>query len=93
MENKTNNRKERKMKATKTDKGWLIEITNMVNDISEQGGVCGRKVLYYKSTLAQLDIDYESDPAAPWNDGCTVAQYLQQRIEPDRIIRRGTLIQ
>jgi len=78
------------METRKTAKGWVIEITNTVNGCLEQGGVCGRRVLYTRETLAACGIDYDADPDARGVLGATPAEYLARQVEPDRVLRRGT---
>lgn len=80
------------METRKTKTGWIIETTNRINDCLEQGGRCGREVLYTRETLEKCGIPYDSDPEDEYNDCMTHEEYLAGAIEPDRVIRRGVEI-
>ena len=81
------------MDVRKTRSGWVLEITNRIGDCLEQGGVCGREVLYSRETLAKLGIDYDADPESAWNEGATYAEYLRRMVTPDRVLKAGVEIQ
>ncbi|NCC85765.1 MAG: hypothetical protein EOM03_16835 [Clostridia bacterium] len=81
------------METTKTERGWVIETTNELDGMLEQGGVCGRKVLYSMETLAKLGIDYNTDPDEDWNDFVTIEEYLVREVAPDKVLKKGTVIE
>lgn len=81
------------METTKTERGWVIEITNEIDGMLEQNGVCERKVLYLTETLARLGIDYNADPEDDWNDFVTFEEYLVREVSPDRVLKKGTRIE
>ena len=74
----------------------MIETTNRVYGCLEKGGTIGRKVLYTFDTLKRLGIVgadlINMSPGDPWNADCTVEQYLDRMVEPDKIIRKGHVI-
>lgn len=90
-------RKGRQMKANycveKTADGWIIETTNMVSGMLEQGGIAGRRVLYTTATLRGIGIDPDGNPDDLWpgNSDCGLSQaaYLTHEISPDRILDNG----
>ena len=81
------------MDIRKTKNGWVLEITNRVGDCLEQGGVCGREVLYSRDTLAKLGIDYDADPDNEFIPGATCAEYLHHQVLPDRVLKAGVEIE
>ena len=81
------------MDVRKTRSGWVMEITNRRGDCLEQGGVCGREVLYSRETLAKCGIDYDADPDDDWNEGATYAEYLHRMVQPDRVLKAGVEIE
>ena len=81
------------METTKTERGWVIEITNEVDGMLEQGGVCGKRVLYSIETLAKLGIDSNADPEDDWNDFVTIEEYLVREVAPDKVLKKGTAIE
>lgn len=82
------------MDVRKTKSGWVVEITNRVHGMLEQGGICGKEVLYKRGTLKRCGIDYESDPESPINEhGTTAVDWLLNRVEPDRVLKAGHIIQ
>ena len=86
------------MSVTKTNRGWVIDITNTAHGCLEQGGVSGRRVLYTRETLAECGINYDANPedSAGCNDpGVTNVEYLIYATggTPDKVIRRGHEIQ
>lgn len=81
------------METTKTERGWVVEITNEVDGMLEQGGVCGKKVMYSIETLAKLGIDCNADPEDDWNDFLTIEEYLVREVEPDKVLKKGTVIE
>lgn len=83
------------MIVRKTRNGWVVEITNSINDMLEQGGICGGEVLFYRRTLKALGIDYNADPEAC--AGCvdpsvTHLDYLLHCVDPDRVLKAGHII-
>ena len=81
------------MSVRKTNSGWVVEITNMVHDALEQGGVSGREVLYTRETLAREGIDYGWDPdGRDLCAGATTLEYLLEQVEPDRVLKAGHTI-
>jgi hypothetical protein len=74
------------MTIIKTEAGWTMDITHRRNGCLEQGGLCGRRVLYTRATLTRCGIDYDAEP----NDH---ADYLYHHIDPDRVLRRGVRIE
>ena len=82
------------METVKTRNGWAIEITNTVNGMLEQGGGCGRRVLYLTDTLAKLGIDYAAaDPDDDWNDYISIEEFLIGSVAPDNVLRKGAVIE
>ena len=81
------------MDVRKTAAGWVLEITNRRDDCLEQGGVCGREVLYSRKTLTRLGIDYDVDPDSDWGEGTTYAEYLHRMVEPDKVLKKGVKIE
>jgi len=81
------------MNTTKAKRGWVIEITNEVDGMLEQGGACGKKVMYSIETLAKLGIDYNADPEDDWNDFVTIEEYLVREVAPDKVLKKGTAIE
>lgn len=81
------------METTKTERGWVIEITNEVDGMLEHGGVCGKRVLYSMETLAKLGIGYDANPDDDWNDFVTIEEYLAREVAPDRVLKKGTAIE
>ena len=78
------------MKTTKTAKGWVIERHGML----EQGGVCGRRVLYTLATLDKHNIGHNDDPTADFTgNGISTAAWLIHSVSPDRVLRKGHVIQ
>lgn len=81
------------MDVRKTKSGWVMEITNRIGDCLEQGGVCGREVLYSRETLAKCGIDYDADPDSEYIPGATCAEYLHRMVTPDRVLKAGVEIE
>ncbi len=81
------------MEIRKTKSGWVFEITNRSYGMLEQGGICGREVLYKRETLEKLGIDYNDDPDGNWNEFVSNAEYLYHTTEPDKVIKKGHRIQ
>ena len=54
--------REAEMSTRKTTAGWVIETTNRVYGMLEQGGVCGREVLYTRDQIERAGFRYEDDP-------------------------------
>jgi len=79
----------------KTKSGWVINTTNMVNGMLEQGGVSGREVLYKHATLCLMGIKFAESPFAPYSlDGViTNANALIEGIRPDKVLKNGEVIQ
>ncbi len=38
----------------KTKKGWIYEVTNVIGDCLEMGGICGKKIFWSNETLKRL---------------------------------------
>lgn len=81
------------METTKTERGWVIEITNEIDGMLEHGGVCGKKVMYSIETLAKLGIDCNADPEDDWNGFVTIEEYLVREVAPDKVLKKGTAIE
>ena len=82
------------VEVKKTKTGWTVRKTDMPHGCLAQGGVCGRRVLYTRATLASVGIDYDDDPGGRWNDdGVTAIEALMYHADPDRVLRKGVLIQ
>jgi hypothetical protein len=78
----------------KTKKGWIYEVTNVIGDCLEMGGICGKKIFWSNETLKRLGIDpVEDDESDNWNEFMTVGEYLFRGVKPDRILKKGTEIQ
>ena len=82
------------MSTRKTKNGWIVETTNTVNGMLEQGGVCGREVLYKTETLERHGIAYDADPD-DWDvcDSASNEEWLSHEVNPDRIIKAGNIIE
>lgn len=86
------------MKITKSN-NVLIETTNTVNGMLEQGGVCGRVVSYPLSGvmratgLTRDEIEAaDEDDDAPSHDGLTISQACEYEVT-GRVIRKGVEIE
>lgn len=86
------------MKITK-DNNVLIETTNTVNGMLEQGGVCGQVMAYPLDDVVQAtgltrDEIAEADPddAAPGYEAASIRQVCEHHVK-GRVVRRGTRIQ
>ena len=64
------------MEIRKTRKGWVVERTNTIYGMLEQGGVCGREILVPTSVLEKLGVGYDADPMERWSNWETVGQYV-----------------
>ena len=80
------------MKWTKTEKGWICEITNRYHGCLDKGGVCGRREWWSNTTLIRVGIDPKSDPDEGWNDFVSIGEYVKYLIPSDRVLRKGTPI-
>ena len=82
------------MTTRQTAAGWVIDTTNTVHGMLEQGGICGREVLYSRAQLAEAGIAYDSDPDADYTgNGVSAAEWLIHCVSPARVLRRGQRIQ
>jgi hypothetical protein len=86
------------LNTTKTKKGWMVEITHTVYGMLEEGGVCGRKVLYLNETLERLDINPDWSPTGHElcgtrsDPGVSNEEWLVHSVIPDKVLRVGTPI-
>lgn len=83
------------MKRTKT--GYRVAVTNRINDLLEQGGVCGRVVIVQWGAFPGLWPDVSLND--PYNDlytfgdmvrDCAYGRCGDQR--KVRVVRKGTVI-
>jgi len=79
-----------------TKKSIIIETTNRVHGMLEQGGICGRVVAYPISTLEETELLFAATAAA--DDlalGYDVSwrELLAYRCPVPRVIRRGVTIE
>lgn len=77
------------MNVRKTKSGWVVEITNTVHGVLEQGGVAGKEVLYKTDTLESVGIDYNADPEGDYNGMVTNLDALVNNAIPDKILKAG----
>ena len=80
------------LKTKKTKSGWVIETTNRVYGMLEQGGTIGRRVLYTFGTLKRLGVSAQDRPNDEWCECCTIEQYVDRNGTPDKVIRKGHVI-
>lgn len=79
------------LKTKKTQSGWAITF-----DPKErwQGATVEQKHLYKRDTLAKLGIDYSEDPDAAANEyGTSNAMIVWERAVPDKILRKGHVVE
>lgn len=75
----------------KTKTGWVVEITSTRYGCLEQGGVCGREVLYKTETLNEHGINYDDDPDE-LDAGTSTKEWLLGNINPDKVLKAGHII-
>jgi hypothetical protein len=84
-------------KWTRTRSGWTHTTTGSsayYGGALVQGASHGRVTLYQDSTLRRLGIDPAVSPEDQMRgDVCTQGEYLIQLVEPDRVVRRGSIVQ
>ena len=86
--------REAEMSTRKTTAGWVIETTNRVYGMLEQGGVCGREVLYTRDQIERAGFRYEDDPdGIADGEFSRRAEMLEHNEQPAKVLRRGTKIQ
>lgn len=94
------------MTRSKSGEGWVVEITNMVGDCLEIGGVCGAKWYYSNETLTAAGInpidltpirddddDDDDDYGYQEVDDDEVGDYLYRNVPPDKVLSKGVVIQ
>lgn len=82
--------------TTKTRSGWVLKWDGYSRYYQAlvQGAIRGRAVLYKRETLAIHGIEYKADPGGAMNEhGVTRAQWLAERVEPDRVLSHGYRVQ
>jgi hypothetical protein len=83
----------REMTVTISKRGWIIETTNTIHGMLEQGGVSGRRELVTNEQLAKLGI--VGAPGDMYNDGVDNEDKVRHEIRmgmPTRTIRTGHII-
>jgi hypothetical protein len=94
------------MKAKVSDKGWVVEITNTVYGMLEQGGICGRVELWTWDALKSIGLQRSDTPeciiTCRDGDQMTGLDYLKYHRrefldsaprKTVRVLRRGHIIQ
>lgn len=87
------------MRITKNDR-VLVETTNKVNGMLEQGGVCGRVVAYPLDgvlkatglTRAEIDEADADDQAPEYPEGVTIRQACERELR-GRVACKGGVIE
>lgn len=82
------------MAITISKRGWIVETTNTVNGMLEQGGVSGRRELVTYDSLAKLGIT--GKPHMDYNNSITNEGRVRYAIRNGecltRVIRKGHTI-
>lgn len=81
------------MTVTISKNGWIIETTNTVHGMLEQGGVCGRRELVTNEQLAKLGI--VGAPGDMYNDYVSNEDKVRHEIRmgmATKVIRKGHTI-
>ena len=82
-----------------TNKSVIIETTNTINGMLEQGGICGMKIAYPIDvcervtglTAAELAAAKESDSPKGYTEGITLREIIEHAAK-GRIISKGVII-
>jgi hypothetical protein len=76
----------------KTKSGWMVETTDTIYGMLEQGGVSGRRVLYKTATLETHGLHNASPTGYDLSDNVTNIVWLLHCVTPDKILARGHTI-
>lgn len=82
------------IEVKKTKSGWIVTTTSTRHGMLDQGGVSGRVVLYKRETLEQHGIGYDDDPHGDTaSEHMDTIEWLTERVNPDRVLNKGHVIQ
>ena len=73
--------------------GWVVDITNEVHGMLEQGGWCGRKVLVRYESLIPILQAKSTDWTFRWPSRQEILDYIRASDWcGDRVLRKGCVI-